>query len=197
MPPGSVPQFKYRVVHLQKLARRPWQELPLVLGAIARCESNPTVDEVRGVVTRLHEQLPKRKGQALRRTLSHYFTGYFLPKHLPGEDIPLLDKLEDVEELMNKRAVLWYEQWRQEGKEEGIREGIERGRQEGIQLGRQEGIEQGRRQGEIELLLRLLRRKFGSVPRNIQARVRDAQPDQLLEWGERLVIASSLGEIFQ
>jgi flagellar biosynthesis/type III secretory pathway protein FliH len=106
---------------------------------------------------------------------------------------------------MNKRAVLWYEQWRQEGKEEGIREGIERGRQEGIQLGRQEGIqlgrqegiEQGRRQGEIELLLRLLRRKFGSVPRNIQARVRDAQPDQLLEWGERLVIASSLGEIFQ
>jgi flagellar biosynthesis/type III secretory pathway protein FliH len=137
--------------------------------------------------------------------LSHYFTGYFLPKHLPGEDIRLLDKLEDVEELMNKRAVLWYEQWRQEGKEEGIREGIERGRQEGIQLGRQEGlqlgrqegIEQGRRQGEIELLLRQLRRRFGSVPETIEVRLRDADPNQLLEWGERAVTANSIDEIFQ
>jgi hypothetical protein len=74
---------------------------------------------------------------------------------------------------MNERATLWYEQWRQEG------------------------IEEGRRQGEAELLLRLLRRKFGSVPRKIQTRLRDAQPEQLLDWGERLLTANSLEEIFQ
>jgi flagellar biosynthesis/type III secretory pathway protein FliH len=106
---------------------------------------------------------------------------------------------------MNDRAMLWYERWKQEGKEEGFREGLERGRQEGrqqgrqegIQLGRQEGFEQGRRRGEAELLLRLLRSKFGSVPRNIQALLRNAEPDQLLEWGERLVTASSLDDVFQ
>jgi hypothetical protein len=47
------------------------------------------------------------------------------------------------------------------------------------------------------LLLRLLRSKFGSVPRNIQALLRNAEPDQLLEWGERLVTASSLDDVFQ
>jgi flagellar biosynthesis/type III secretory pathway protein FliH len=78
---------------------------------------------------------------------------------------------------MNERATLWYEQWRQEGL--------------------REGLEQGRRQGEAELLLRQLRRKFGSVPRKIQTRLRNAQPEQLLEWGERLVTANSLEEIFQ
>jgi flagellar biosynthesis/type III secretory pathway protein FliH len=118
---------------------------------------------------------------------------------------------------MNDRAMLWYERWKQEGKEEGFREGLERGRQEGrqqgrqegrqegiqlgrqegIQLGRQEGFEQGRRRGEAELLLRLLRSKFGPVPKKIQARLRNAQPEQLLEWGERLVKANSLDEVFQ
>jgi flagellar biosynthesis/type III secretory pathway protein FliH len=104
---------------------------------------------------------------------------------------------------------LWYERWKQEGKEEGFREGLERGRQEGrqqgrqegrqegIQLGLQEGFEQGRRRGEVELLLRLLRSKFGPVPKKIQARLRKAQPEQLLEWGERLVKANSLDEVFQ
>jgi flagellar biosynthesis/type III secretory pathway protein FliH len=99
---------------------------------------------------------------------------------------------------------LWYEQWRQEGLREGLKrgrregrqEGIRLGRQKGIQLGRQEGLEQGRRQGEAELLLRLLRRKFGSVPRKIQTRLRDAHPEQLLEWGERLLTANSLEEVF-
>jgi flagellar biosynthesis/type III secretory pathway protein FliH len=79
------------------------------------------------------------------------------------------------------------------GKAEGLREGLKRGRREG----RQEGLEQGRRQGEAELLLRLLRRKFSSVPRKIQTRLRDAQSEQLLEWGERLVTANSLEEVFQ
>jgi flagellar biosynthesis/type III secretory pathway protein FliH len=82
---------------------------------------------------------------------------------------------------MNERATLWYEQWRQEGKAEGLRE----------------GLEQGRRQGEAELLMRQLRRKFGSVPRKIQTRLRNAQPEQLLDWGERLLTANSLEEVFQ
>jgi predicted transposase YdaD len=97
----------------------------------------------------------------------------------------LVETLAEVEALMNERATLWYEQWRQEGKAEGLREGLELGRQE------------GRRQGEAELLLRQLRRKFGSVPRKIQTRLRNAQPEQLLEWGERLITANSLDEVFQ
>jgi flagellar biosynthesis/type III secretory pathway protein FliH len=89
--------------------------------------------------------------------------------------------VQPVEALMSERATLWYEQWRQEGKAEGLRE----------------GLEQGRRQGEAELLMRQLRRKFGSVPRKIQTRLRNAQPEQLLDWGERLLTANSLEEVFQ
>jgi hypothetical protein len=42
-----------------------------------------------------------------------------------------------------------------------------------------------------------LRRKFGSVPETIEVRLRDADPNQLLEWGERAVTANSIDEIFQ
>jgi hypothetical protein len=249
MPPEVMPRFDYHVVELQRLARRGGRKRPPVLGAIALCESHPTLDRVKRVVRRLREWITEKEDAILGRMLAEYFSGYFLPKHLPGEDIPLLETLAEVEALMNDRAMLWYERWKQEGKEEGFREGLERGRQEGrqqgrqegrqegiqlgrqegiqlgrqegiqlgrqegiqlgrqegiqlgrqegVELGRQEGFEQGRRRGEAELLLRLLRSKFGPVPKKIQARLRNAQPEQLLEWGERLVKANSLDEVFQ
>jgi len=56
--------------------------------------------------------------------------------------------------------------------------------------------EEGRRAGEAELLLRMLGRKYGPLAPATEDHVRGAAADQLLEWGERLVTADTLDEVF-
>jgi predicted transposase YdaD len=62
---------------------------------------------------------------------------------------------------------------------------------------REEGREEGRQEGEARLLLRLLRLKFGPLEEQIEERVRSADAERLLEWGERVLKAERLEEIFE
>lgn len=70
-------------------------------------------------------------------------------------------------------------------------------REEGRQEGRREGRQEGRQEGEAQMMLRLLRLKFGPLDPEIEGRVRSADPDRLLEWGERVLTAKTLQEVFQ
>ena len=56
--------------------------------------------------------------------------------------------------------------------------------------------DEGRREGEATLLLRLFRRKFGPPHPAIEERVKSADAEQLLEWGERVLTANTLDEVF-
>jgi len=49
------------------------------------------------------------------------------------------------------------------------------------------GIQRGIQQGEVSLLQRQLRRRFGGLPDWVVQRLQDAVPAQLEEWGERLL----------
>lgn len=57
--------------------------------------------------------------------------------------------------------------------------------------------EQGRRQGKAELLLRQAERKFGPLPNRDRTRIELADAERLLSWGERLVGARSMEEVFR
>lgn len=61
----------------------------------------------------------------------------------------------------------------------------------------QQWQEQGRRQGKAELLLRQAERKFGPLPNRDRTRIELADAERLLSWGERLVGARSLEEVFR
>ncbi len=65
-----------------------------------------------------------------------------------------------------------------------------------LEEGRREGRQEGRQEGEARLLLRQIERKFGELGERNRERIRLADAEQLLEWGERLVTAGSLAEIF-
>lgn len=56
--------------------------------------------------------------------------------------------------------------------------------------------DQGRRQGKSELLLKQAERKFGPLTGRDRTRIELADADRLLCWGERLVVARSLDEVF-
>ena len=66
--------------------------------------------------------------------------------------------------------------------------------------GREAGIEEGRGvglvQGEAAMLLRLLERKFRPLPESARQRVAAADAETLLIWGERVLDAASLDEVW-
>jgi Domain of unknown function (DUF4351) len=58
------------------------------------------------------------------------------------------------------------------------------------------GKDQGRLEGEAKLLLRQLALRFRTVPDEVATRVRSASEAELERWGERVLTAASLDEVF-
>lgn len=65
-------------------------------------------------------------------------------------------------------------------------------REEGVLLGMQQGMQQG----EGALLYRLLTRRFGPLPAELAMRVQQASREQLMLWGDRVLDAASLEQVF-
>jgi hypothetical protein len=57
--------------------------------------------------------------------------------------------------------------------------------------------EKSYREGEARMLLRQLRLKFGPLDAATEERVRSADADRLLEWGDRILSAERLEDLFQ
>ena len=62
--------------------------------------------------------------------------------------------------------------------------------------GRVEGRMEGRMEGEAALLLRQLERKFPPLPESARQRIATADAETLLVWGERVLDANSLDEVW-
>lgn len=76
-------------------------------------------------------------------------------------------------------------------------EGLEKGRQEGIKEGIREGIREGIQKGEASLLTRQLKARFQKkVTKKYIQLIEDADSDQLSYWGENLMKAKSIEEVF-
>jgi len=58
------------------------------------------------------------------------------------------------------------------------------------------GMQQGMQQGEGAFLRRLLTRRFGALPNIIETSLAEAGIDQLEIWGDRILDAKSLGDVF-
>jgi hypothetical protein len=83
------------------------------------------------------------------------------------------------------------------GAEQLIEIGKQQGMQEGIQKGVQKGMQQGAIEGEKILLKRLLAKRFGVVPSYFLAQLENAGAELLLEWGDKLIDAKTLHEVFE
>ncbi|MEB3228548.1 MAG: DUF4351 domain-containing protein [Synechocystis sp.] len=70
------------------------------------------------------------------------------------------------------------------------------GLEKGLQQGRQEGLQEGRQEGELLFLKRLLIQKFGPLTPDVDARLTAASIAELEAWGDRLLGADSLEDVF-
>jgi flagellar biosynthesis/type III secretory pathway protein FliH len=79
----------------------------------------------------------------------------------------------------------------------GIEKGIEQGLLQGMREGTLIGLEKGLIKGESILLQKQLTRKFGPISFTIRNRIESADAETLLQWGEQLLDAKSIEEIFR
>lgn len=61
--------------------------------------------------------------------------------------------------------------------------------------GKAEGKAEGTAEGRAELLLRMIGRRFGAVPPEVERRIRSAEVAALDGWADRILDARSLGEL--
>ncbi|TLD44437.1 MAG: hypothetical protein FAZ92_03304 [Accumulibacter sp.] len=79
----------------------------------------------------------------------------------------------------------------------GIEKGMQQGMQQGMRQGMQQGMQQGIRQGESALLERQLTRRFGPPSAETLARLNAATVEELEQWAENILDATTLEEVFK
>jgi len=70
------------------------------------------------------------------------------------------------------------------------------GAQQLVEQGRVEGRAEGRLEGQAELLLVLLRTRFGELTPEVVTRVRSADSARLEAWATRSLSATRIGDLF-
>ena len=63
-------------------------------------------------------------------------------------------------------------------------------------IGFKKGKQHGMQQGESTMLVRLMERKFGQVNEEVKQKIEAADSDTLLEWGEKILNASTIEDVF-
>jgi len=115
-------------------------------------------------------------------------------RNLSHEEIITMLNLD----LMQSRAGREiYQMGEIQGKQIGWTEGKQIGWTEGKQVGLAEGKQVGLAEGERLMLKRLLEKRFGKLPRQVQKSLKNATLAELEQWGSALLIATSLDEIFR
>jgi flagellar biosynthesis/type III secretory pathway protein FliH len=114
-----------------------------------------------------------------------------------AEEEPMLENAEPtLEDALDEWAEQIAAQGRAQGEAQGRAKGRAQGRAEGRAKGRDEGRAEGERLGEAQLLLRQLTFKFGPLDEATRARVAAARSEDLFAWGERLLGAGRLADVF-
>ncbi|WP_150125204.1 DUF4351 domain-containing protein [Aquaspirillum sp. LM1] len=107
---------------------------------------------------------------------------------MPGLAVPDAEELTKGMEMLETNIDRWEAQ--------AIARGMQQGMLQGVQQGIQKGIQQGMQQGEALLLQRQLTRRFGELSAALLAKLSAATPAQLESWGDRVLDATSLDEVF-
>jgi predicted transposase YdaD len=67
--------------------------------------------------------------------------------------------------------------------------------QEGIQIGKQEGIQIGKQEGEIHLVMRQIRRKFGQLEQELTTKIANLTLEQLENLAEELLDFTTIDDL--
>ncbi|MBF0624819.1 MAG: Rpn family recombination-promoting nuclease/putative transposase [Magnetococcales bacterium] len=182
------PRMQYLLIDTHRLGQADLAQDRNLAAALLRLECSRTPGDVRGVVRELIHWLRAPEQSSLRRAFAVWLGRVLLPRRLPGQRVPELADLQEVDTMLAETVLEWTKQWEAEG--------WAKGHAAGQQAGLREGRQEGRQEGEARLLLRQLRRRFGDLPAWVTDKVRTAPLSDLESWGDRIMDAGSLDEVF-
>lgn len=176
-----LPSFRYLVLDEAHLPKEVLGPLDNPATAVFEVERSESLEQVRQVIAAVREMPLGAEGEAIRRDMAVWLRQVVLPARLPDEQLPEVDELEEVDEMLAERVKTWPKKWMAEGYRSGLREGEQKGRQEGLH----------------EIVRLLFEEKFGALSPIDRQRLAEARQEQLTRWAQRLLSASSPTEVFQ
>ena len=162
------PQLRYRLVDESAYPREDLAALDSPVAALFLIETSRDGEEVLASVPRLRQTIPPDE-VSLRRAFVTWLRRVILPRFGVSWEETAELTLEEVETMLAESIDRW----------------------------NRELLEKGRQEGEVQVVLRQLRLKFGPLEPEAEDRVRSADPDRLLELGERVLTAQSLQDVFR
>ena len=124
--------------------------------------------------------------QSLRRAFG-VWVRILLRRKAPRSSIDDINQINDIMEadsMLAERIEGWFDEAEQKGLKKGMEQGLKQGRQEGLQT------------GEAAALRRLLSRRFGQLPANVEARIERGSLAQIEAWFDEAIDAPSLADVF-
>jgi hypothetical protein len=152
-----------------------------------RIEHAESVEELQEASSQLALYLNRHDELAALREALVAMINAAIRRNDAEDSIGLLDetaKILEVPIMLATRIQSWMEQARAD-KADALREAL------------QEGEQRGKLETTFSTLLLLLRNKFGTVPQEIESRIRYADVPSMQHWMIRLLTANSLEEVFQ
>ncbi len=178
--PEGLDFWSYKLIDAQRINLEELVGADSPLLGLFRLEQLANLGDLEPVATDLQATL-RSEDEALEEAFVTFINEAILPKLTPkGERQLRIEGLQEVPTVVTQRIERITRGWFLEGKKEGEKEG------------EQTGI----RKGELAMLRRQLERRFGELQPEVVERLERADVDQLLEWGDRVLTATQLDEVF-
>ena len=163
------PNLRYLLLDEGSYAEQDLPPSENLAAALFRMENSRAPEELRTLVRTLAQWIHAPEQASLRRAFTVWLKRVLMPGRLPQVKLPEITDLSEIDNMLAERVQEWTQQWKAEG----------------------------RKEGEITLMIRLLEKRFGPLDETTRARLEAADAEQLLHWGERLLVAESLEAVFQ
>ena len=176
--PGLVanylPRLKYLLVDESRYADKDLVGLQNIMAAIIRIERPASQASLLAVIDQLNVWL--EQNPELKRTFAIWIRVVILRQSKYPMALPKVQDLKELKMTLAERFDQWALEYKEEGEKAGIAKGIA--------------------QGEALLLQRLLARRFGPLPATVLERIAIASTTELETWGDRVLDAVSLDDVF-
>ncbi|WP_017523794.1 Rpn family recombination-promoting nuclease/putative transposase [Pusillimonas noertemannii] len=169
-----LPQLQYLLVDegaLVASGKLPQNNLAALL---FRLEHNRGLHDVEDLIQKVYNYT--KADPIVRRAFASWTRYVLLPRSLPDVDMPQIDNLLEIKNMLAEHSRSWTHQWKMEGLAEGRKE--------------------GQKEGQVSMLHSQLTRKFGPLSESVQQRLETATPEDLQTWSLALLEARSLDEVF-
>ncbi len=192
--PGTLemyrPQMAYLLIDEGSYSEQQLAGLRNIAAALFRVENLCAPEVIQELIDQL--DLWTADNQELKRAIAEWLRVLFMRHSSYNILLPEIQTLKEMKMALAERMAEWAENYKAQGMQAGVLQGLEQGREQGLE----QGMEKGRRTEAANLLLTLLRGKFGAVSKDMAARVQDASADVIEMWFQRAITAPSLAAVF-